>query len=86
MTTFVCGIGGAPCGDPWVTPAGGVYEKKNIDRWINEHGTDPQTERALSKEDLIKMIQAPGVRPQPPQSMSISSIIKSIRLATYFKF
>jgi len=79
MATFVCGIGGAPCGDPWVTPAGGVYEKKNIDRWINEHGTDPQTERALSKEDLIKMVQAPGVRPQPPQSMSISSIIKSIR-------
>ena len=53
MASFSCGITGELCSEPTVTPNGGVYEKKVIERWISENGIDPETKEALSKEELI---------------------------------
>jgi len=79
MASFSCDISGEPCSHPYVTPSGGVYEKANIERWISENGTDPKTNRALSKKEIIEVKQAPGVRAHPPQAMTIPAIIKSLR-------
>lgn len=79
MASFSCGITGELCGEPAVTPSGGVYEKKVIERWISENGNDPDTKEALSKDQLILMKQSPKVTPVPPHSMTISSIIKTLR-------
>lgn len=83
MSSFSCGISGDACGRPCVTPSGGVYEKVNIERWISENGTDPKTNRALSKKEIIEIKQAPGVRPHPPQAMTIPAIIKTLRYEHY---
>lgn len=79
MASFSCGISGETCAHPFVTPSGGVYEKANIERWISENGTDPKTNRALSKAEIIEVKQAPGVRHHAPQAMTIPAIIKSLR-------
>ena len=79
MASFSCGISGELCKNPYVTPSGGVYEKENIFRWISENGTDPATQRALAKTEIIEMKQSENVRPHPPQAMTIPAIIKSLR-------
>ena len=79
MASFSCGISGELCKNPYVTPSGGVYEKENIFRWISENGTDPATQRALAKTEIIEMKQSQNVRSHPPQAMTIPAIIKSLR-------
>lgn len=79
MSSFACGISGDPCKRPYITPSGGVYEKTNIERWISENGTDPKTDRALSKQEIIELKQAPTTRPHAPQAMTIPAIIKTLR-------
>jgi len=79
MASFSCGITGELCVEPTATPSGNVYEKKIIERWIQENGTDPGTKRALAKDELIVIQQSPKVTPAEPNSMSISAIIKSLR-------
>ena len=79
MASFSCGITGEICEEPAATPSGNVYERKHIEKWIQENGTDPDTKRALSKEELIVIKQSPKVTPAEPNSMSISSIIKTLR-------
>jgi len=79
MASFSCGITGELCEEPTATPSGSVYERKHIERYIQENGCDPETKRALSKDELIVIKQSPKVTPAEPNAMSISSIIKSLR-------
>ena len=39
--------------DPVITPSGETYERQAIEQWLETHGTDPQTRRPLTKEQLI---------------------------------
>jgi pre-mRNA-processing factor 19 len=78
MSSFSCGITGELCKEPAVTPSGGVFERKIIERWISENGTDPDTKQALSKDELVQMKQSPKVIPATPSSVSINSIIKTL--------
>ena len=55
MSSFSCGITGEVCKEPTVTPSGGVFERKVIERWISENGTDPDTKQALSKAELVQV-------------------------------
>ena len=55
MSSFSCGITGEVCKEPTVTPSGGVFERKVIERWISENGTDPDTKQALSKGELVQV-------------------------------
>ena len=55
MSSFSCGITGEVCKEPTVTPSGGVFERKVIERWISENGTDPETKQALSKGELVQV-------------------------------
>jgi len=78
MSSFSCGITGEVCKEPTVTPSGGVFERKVIERWISENGTDPDTKQALSKGELVQMKQSPKVTPATPSSVSINAIIKTL--------
>ena len=55
--------------------AGHVYEKRLIEAYISENGTEPGTGEDLSVEDLIDLKTARTVRPRPPTLTSIPSLL-----------
>lgn len=51
---FFCGISGEPPQDPVVSSKSGhVYERRLIQKYITENGTDPLTGEKLEENDLI---------------------------------
>jgi len=52
-----------------------VYERRLIESYINENGTEPTTGEALSLEDLIDLKTPRAVRPRPPTLTSIPSLL-----------
>jgi pre-mRNA-processing factor 19 len=58
-----------------LTFAGNVYEKRLIEAYILENGTEPTTGEALTNEDLIDLKIARIVRPRPPQHTSVPALL-----------
>ncbi len=58
-----------------LTESGNVYEKRLIEAYINENGTEPITGEALSAEDLLEIRTQPTVIPRPPQVTSIPAML-----------
>ena len=54
---------------------GSVYEKRLIEAYIAENGTEPTTGEELSADDLIDLKTARVVRPRPPTFTSIPSLL-----------
>jgi pre-mRNA-processing factor 19 len=52
-----------------------VYEKRLIETYITENGTEPTTGEALTVEDLIDLKTQKTVRPRPPTLTSIPSLL-----------
>jgi hypothetical protein len=52
-----------------------VFEKRLIEAYINENGTDPVTGEPLSVEDLVDVKTSRIVRPRPPTLTSIPSLL-----------
>ena len=51
---FFCGISGEPPQDPVVSSKSGhVYERRLIQKYITDNGTDPLTGEKLEENDLI---------------------------------
>jgi pre-mRNA-processing factor 19 len=59
--------------------SGHVYEKRLILKYINENGTDPMNNQALSNEQLIEVKVNPLVKPKPPSATSIPALLKSLQ-------
>jgi len=55
--------------------AGTVFEKRLIEAYITENGTDPVTGEDLSTDDLIALRSARVVKPRPPTLTSIPSLL-----------
>ncbi|RMZ89380.1 hypothetical protein DV736_g3387, partial [Chaetothyriales sp. CBS 134916] len=55
--------------------SGNVYEKRLIQAYISENGTEPTSGEALSTEDLIDVKAAKVVRPRPPTLTSIPALL-----------
>ncbi|RMD41974.1 hypothetical protein DV735_g3165, partial [Chaetothyriales sp. CBS 134920] len=55
--------------------AGNVYEKRLIEAYISENGTEPTSGEALTTEDLIDLKTAKVVRPRPPTLTSIPALL-----------
>lgn len=69
---------------------GNVYEKRLIEAYISENGTEPTTGEALTVEDLIALKTPHTVYPRPPQMTSIPAMLSffqnewdSLALQTY---
>lgn len=77
---LVCSISGEVPEHPVVSPVSKhVFEKRLIEKFILENGTDPITGETLSEVDLIELATAPLTKPRPPSATSIPAILKSLQ-------
>ena len=54
---------------------GNLFEKRLIEAYISENGTEPVTNEELTTADLIDLKSASVVRPRPPTLTSIPSLL-----------
>lgn len=53
---FFCAISGEPPQDPVIsTKSGHVYERRLVQKYITENGTDPVTGEKLEESDLVSV-------------------------------
>ncbi len=53
---FFCAISGEPPQDPVVSAKSGhVYERRLVQKYISENGTDPVTGEKLEESDLVSV-------------------------------
>merc|ERR1711962_1911805 len=80
MSTFVCALSNESPEHPVVSPASGqVFEKRLVEKYIQENGVDPSNQQPLSAEDLIELKASPLVKPKPPSATSIPAILKTLQ-------
>jgi hypothetical protein len=58
---------------------GNVFEKRLIESYISENGTDPVTGEELTIQDLVELKQARLVRPRPPTLTSIPALLSTFQ-------
>jgi hypothetical protein len=58
---------------------GNVFERRLIETYISENGTDPVTGEDLTVEDLVDLKQARVVRPRPPTLTSIPALLSTFQ-------
>lgn len=59
--------------------AGNVFERRLIEAYITEHGTDPVNGEELTVDDLVELKTARIVRPRPPTLTSIPSLLATFQ-------
>ena len=63
-----------------VSPISGqAFEKRLIEKYIQENGVDPLNQQPLNAEDLIELKASPLVKPKPPSATSIPAILKTLQ-------
>ncbi|KAH7303295.1 cell cycle control protein [Stachybotrys elegans] len=77
---MLCGISGEAPQEPVVSKKSGVvYEKRLIEQYINENGTEPSTGEALTADDLLPIQSSRIVRPRPPTLTSIPALLATFQ-------
>ncbi|KAK2605877.1 hypothetical protein QQS21_003717 [Conoideocrella luteorostrata] len=77
---MLCGISGETPQEPVVSKKSGVvYEKRLIEQYINEHGTEPSTGEALTADDILVISSSRIVRPRPPTLTSIPALLATFQ-------
>ncbi|KAK3186044.1 hypothetical protein K4F52_005268 [Lecanicillium sp. MT-2017a] len=77
---MLCGISGEAPQEPVASKKSGVvYEKRLIEQYINEHGTEPNTGDALTADDLLPINSSRIVRPRPPTLTSIPALLATFQ-------
>lgn len=56
-----------------------MFERRLIETYISEHGTDPVNGEELSTDDLIDLKQARVVKPRPPTLTSIPALLSTFQ-------
>jgi len=80
MASLICAISNEVPESPVVSPVSGqVYERRLIEKFISDNGTDPINREPLSVEQLIEIKCSPLVKPKPPSATSIPAILKSLQ-------
>merc|ERR1719153_1584201 len=80
MASLTCAISNEVPEVPVISPVSGqVYEKRLIEKYVNEAGIDPINKEPLSIEQLIEVKCSPLVKPKPPSATSIPAILKSLQ-------
>jgi len=65
---------------PCVSPSSNcVFERRLIEKYIAENGTDPISGEPISEEQLIDIKVNPLVKPRPPSATSIPAILKALQ-------
>jgi len=77
---LVCSISGEVPETPVVSPVSNhVFEKRLIEKFITENGTDPISGDSLSEGDLIEINTTSLTKPRPPSATSIPAILKALQ-------
>ncbi|KAG8426527.1 hypothetical protein J3459_008056 [Metarhizium acridum] len=77
---MLCGISGEAPQEPVVSKKSGVvYEKRLIEQYINDNGTEPSTGEALTADDLLSIQSSRVVRPRPPTLTSIPALLATFQ-------
>lgn len=58
---------------------GNVFERRLIETYISEHGSDPVNGEELSVDDLVDLKQARAVKPRPPTLTSIPALLSTFQ-------
>ena len=58
---------------------GNVFERRLIEAYIAENGTDPVNGEELSTDDLVDLKQSRLVKPRPPQLTSIPALLSTFQ-------
>lgn len=61
------------------TKSGVVYEKRLVEQYIAEHGTEPNSTEPLAAEDLLPLKSSRIVRPRPPTLTSIPALLATFQ-------
>lgn len=59
--------------------SGSIFERRLIEKYIAENGTDPINGKELAVEQLIEIKTTPVVKPKPPSATSIPAILKTLQ-------
>ena len=59
--------------------AGNVFERRLIEQYIKENGTDPVNGEELTVDDLLDLQQPRVVRPRPPTQTSIPALLATFQ-------
>ncbi|XP_012566859.1 pre-mRNA-processing factor 19 isoform X1 [Hydra vulgaris] len=77
---LVCSISGEVPEHPVLSPISKhIFEKRLIEKFIAENGTDPITGDILTEGELIELKTTPITKPRPPSATSIPAILKSLQ-------
>jgi len=76
MSTIVCAISGTAPEQPVYSPkTGQVYERRLIEKQVQETGRCPVTQQELTQEDLCEMKVNKVVKPRPAAATSIPGML-----------
>ncbi|TKA73404.1 hypothetical protein B0A55_04274 [Friedmanniomyces simplex] len=76
----LCAISGEAPEQPVASrKSGNVFERRLIEAYISENGTDPVNGEELSVDDLIDLKQSRLVKPRPPTLTSIPALLSSFQ-------
>lgn len=77
---LVCSISGEVPEHPVLSPVSKhIFEKRLLEKFIAENGTDPVTGDALSEDEIIELKTTPITKPRPPSATSIPAILKVLQ-------
>jgi len=75
--SLVCGISGNVPDEPVISPASGtVFEKRLIEKHLDDNDADPINGESLAKDQLIAVNASKIVRPRAPTAASIPTMLK----------
>ncbi|KAK3871605.1 hypothetical protein Pmani_013810 [Petrolisthes manimaculis] len=77
---LVCAISSEVPDQPVVSPlSGAVFERRLLEKYIAENGTDPFTNKELTLDQIIELKVPPVAKPKPPSATSIPAILKALQ-------
>ncbi|CCC11400.1 hypothetical protein SMACR_02058 [Sordaria macrospora] len=77
---MLCALSGEVPEEPVVSrKTGAVFEKRLIEKYIQENHKEPGTDEELDVEDLLPIKTNRIVRPRPPQFTSLPSMLKAFQ-------
>ncbi|XP_063701493.1 pre-mRNA-processing factor 19 [Culicoides brevitarsis] len=77
---LVCAISNEVPDVPVLSPkSGSIFERRLIEKYVNENGCDPITGDELKLEELIEVKVPAIVKPKPPSATSIPATLKSMQ-------
>lgn len=74
-----CEISGETPSEPVVSPSGFIFEKKILQQYLEEHGTDPVSNEPLTIDQVIEIKASSIVKPKPPSATSIPAVLKILQ-------